>query len=1655
MRSYINKYIAFALICTFLFTVVPFSAIAQDYSLFAEEFNEDVACANLDIDTNDGNGWANLTKANSGTYPKIEGGYARFKSDANSICQANYWFPEQIENSVQMEFKLKLSEDATTGEGSVFVMGNANRGATIMRLTFGIGSTFGVLYGKAGASNNQGRMTLGPVIETGSEYTFLLAVDFVDNLFDIQMIDESGETYTLVDLPFFRLQTPTSLSSMYVTANQGFDGEVMLDSIKIIKSVPDEQAVLSASEALTIGDTAAVTADFKLPTQGLFDTQISWTSDDQSIIEVESSAVSGECWAKVVRPIDVDKTIILTAEINKGEATTSKHFTVVVPKDYTDADRVMIDAQNLTLGDTTAVTQNIDLPISGANGSFVSWESSDESVVAIEETVSSARAVVYRPDNSSKSKNVILTAVVTLNDARTTKQFSLRVLRIPTAVIKDDFTKEDSFILNDTNGYRSITYVDGYPKLENRSDKNFTELVFKANEQSKCEVYRYFPAVTGLVTVETELACVGESTTAVLHNIMDSANATLVRFIIQSGNINVQYGSGTGSTNVTKTVVPGYTHGKTYKISTTFNLSTKRFSLSVDDGQAIIKDVPFYQNGSSEDVQRMVFCASQNTSTELYVKSFNVYTTESEMADEEAVSSDAEAVDIGELTAITADLTLPLSGPNDTIFRWDTDLAKEYITINEGTAYVTRPFEEDGDVVGHLFLTAERGISSYVRDFDVTIKYISNAEAVDVAAEKLTIGDISNVSSDLTLPLTGAYGTTVTWSSSNPDVLCEKGILNKSAVKNTTNVTLTASIQRADKVTEKRFTVTVVGSKDGGTSGGGTGSKGSSGRTTKSIVVADSQLVTSPKSEYFQDLSGFEWAEEYITSYAQKGIISGTGNGYYEPSRNVNREEFAAMLVKASGLFDEKAECNFLDVAPDSWYYRYVASAANAGIVNGVGDQKFGSGQYVNRQDAALMVNRTLMACGLVSVKKVDITPFADDDEIGDYAKEAVYELLAAQAINGIDEGVFGPNEPLNRAQMAKMVFLAMNSAEEVSELQNESPVAVPETSAGAQDEKANSPALALYNSVSERQNRWMENYFKTPVVALDTGAWANSAYAITALWKNEDLERANNYLVELCTKWPVKTESSSTMADSYFSVNIMLRCWYMFGDQSSIYPGRLSSAAQQAIEKYLWDYIYNFSTIELASMIDEDFVYIDESENHDLVRRATYIIGSQILLKTAAYKDKTLLDGHKLSEHNVAWTNNMKHYIRTKAKAGVFVERLSTGYAKYSIDSLLSIYDFVEDAELKGLTGKFLDFYFTDVLMQTSDGVPAGAKSRVYKDSNSINPRSDAAASYLHVMFGKYDHWNSRSPHPAVISICLTDYRPPYVLYDFAQNPEARGNYTYVSQNLGAGNRQTVGNERVYFCEVPGKVLNTTYITPDYGMGAVAIDRNLEYTDISRQNKWVGVIFSGPLRDPNHDSRIYVTCEGTMGNGLTSYHDTNSIAVSGAMLVTRIPEAEAANDLQIYVSEDLYSTVVKQDGWLFMYDPDGTSYVGIKPSMGGFSTVLEADGGRWLTFTEQNVPVVIQCGATSDYESLEKFMDAVKSNIFTWTNKNEFSYQNCEGDAITMYTDFQMPKINCEPISLTPDYLIKSPYVNSVYGSGIIDIVNTKGEKHTINFNE
>jgi beta-xylosidase/uncharacterized protein YjdB len=83
-------------------------------------------------------------------------------------------------------------------------------------------------------------------------------------------------------------------------------------------------------------------------------------------------------------------------------------------------DLVAKDKAALTLGDTSAVTANLALPAKGANGSAVTWATSDASVV-------SATGTVTRPAAGQPDAKATLTATLTKGAATATKTFDVTV----------------------------------------------------------------------------------------------------------------------------------------------------------------------------------------------------------------------------------------------------------------------------------------------------------------------------------------------------------------------------------------------------------------------------------------------------------------------------------------------------------------------------------------------------------------------------------------------------------------------------------------------------------------------------------------------------------------------------------------------------------------------------------------------------------------------------------------------------------------------------------------------------------------------------------------------------------------------------------------------------------------------------------------------------------------------------------------------------------------------------------------------------------------------------------------------------------------------------------------------------------------------------
>lgn len=182
----------------------------------------------------------------------------------------------------------------------------------------------------------------------------------------------------------------------------------------------------------------------------------------------------------------------------------------------------------------------------------------------------------------------------------------------------------------------------------------------------------------------------------------------------------------------------------------------------------------------------------------------------------------------------------------------------------------------------------------------------------------------------------------------------------------------------------------------------------------------------------FSDMEGAQWAEDAIADLTQRQILSGVGDGKFEPNGQVTREQFATMVVRAFGMYSAVGENRFRDVPEASGYRPYIVSAAEAGIVAGLSETEFGMGQRISRQDLAVLAYRALTALGAGLPAVREAPAFADDGQIADYAKEAVYTLYRANVLNGTEEDLFSPTAPATRAQAAKILHGVLNAIDEL-----------------------------------------------------------------------------------------------------------------------------------------------------------------------------------------------------------------------------------------------------------------------------------------------------------------------------------------------------------------------------------------------------------------------------------------------------------------------------------------------------------------------------------------------------------------------------------------------------------------------------------------------
>ncbi|MBB3112897.1 hypothetical protein FHS18_004999 [Paenibacillus phyllosphaerae] len=152
-------------------------------------------------------------------------------------------------------------------------------------------------------------------------------------------------------------------------------------------------------------------------------------------------------------------------------------------------------------------------------------------------------------------------------------------------------------------------------------------------------------------------------------------------------------------------------------------------------------------------------------------------------------------------------LKLPAQGSYNTTISWTSSQP----AIISNTGQVTRPEAEAGNQEVTLTATLSDGTRTIDKSFVFTVTHKpTNADAVRLDAEALIVRNIHDVRGNLTLPIKGANGSAITWTSAEPSIVTSTGEVTRPANgAGDRTVALTAIISLGDSVLTKGFLANV------------------------------------------------------------------------------------------------------------------------------------------------------------------------------------------------------------------------------------------------------------------------------------------------------------------------------------------------------------------------------------------------------------------------------------------------------------------------------------------------------------------------------------------------------------------------------------------------------------------------------------------------------------------------------------------------------------------------------------------------------------------------------------------------------------------------------------------------------------------------------
>lgn len=485
------------------------------------------------------------------------------------------------------------------------------------------------------------------------------------------------------------------------------ENDVTTKSGKLVQYTVEE-----AKTAITAAaDDAALVAEFGQKYLEITGYAIEYTTSKGTFVGINATGTGSDYVVSLYANKDLKTSDYLGKEVIllcfvRGVSSKYDNITVQVQsiRENVLSDAEIVAADKLALSVVGETTENLTLPTTGAKGSTITWASSNTAVIAND-------GKVTRPAVGAEDATVTLTATITKGEATETKTFTVVVAATPADLDQEAVDAVAAALTVPTTTKENLTL---------KTSENGTTITWISSDAT-------IITNAGVVTRGEEDREVTLTATVTLNG-KTATNSFTVKVLAEEKVVVSTIAEALAAAEGTVMTVRGVVSEVSYKWSST----NKNMSVYISDGLNTIYLFKHYTQVNLGDVVTVTgTIAVYNKVNQFGEGSTSVI--ETTLLDSDKVSIDTLAINLGDLNAVTEDLTLPTTGSQGSTITWTSSDA-----AISTTGVVTRGA---ADTIVTLTATIVKGSAKIVKTFKATVL----AEgAAQLQTAKISFSDKAN-----------------------------------------------------------------------------------------------------------------------------------------------------------------------------------------------------------------------------------------------------------------------------------------------------------------------------------------------------------------------------------------------------------------------------------------------------------------------------------------------------------------------------------------------------------------------------------------------------------------------------------------------------------------------------------------------------------------------------------------------------------------------------------------------------------------------------------------------------------------------------------------------------------------------------------------------